>query len=58
MYKQDLFDYVKDHVQHFGFFPYDYENIKTGKIVKYPNYLNLFNTNEIEVLHTLFNKAE
>lgn len=50
----NLFDYVKDHVKHFGFFPCEYEEIKTGKIIEYPDYMYLFNKEQRQELLKIF----
>ena len=54
-----LFEYVKDHLEHFGFYPYDFEDGKTEEIIKYPEYLNLFSDNQQKELNKIFdNHAE
>jgi hypothetical protein len=53
---KNLFEYVKDHVEHFGFFPCDYEDFKTGEVIVYPEYMDLFNNKQIKKLTSIFNK--
>lgn len=48
--KTCLFEYVKDHLEHFGFFPCEYENIETGKILLYPKYMKLLNNKQIKII--------
>jgi hypothetical protein len=55
MNKKNLFQYVKDHVEHFGFFPYDYEDFNTGETISYPEYLDLFIDKEKLKLSILVN---
>jgi hypothetical protein len=56
--KTNLFQYVKDHLDYFGFYPADFENIKTNEIIKYPLYMKLFNQKQIIVLTKIYNKHE
>lgn len=58
--RKSIFDYVKDHVAHFGFFPVDYEQLdgETGEIIKYPDYMILFNKKQTKELSKLFNEYE
>ena len=58
MIVKNIFMYVKDHVEHFGFFPADYEDIKTEKIIEYPNYMKLFSSKQIKQLSQIFNNFE
>lgn len=52
-----LFSYLKDHVSHFGFYPYDYETVN-GKIIEYPFYLDCLSDNQRDILTNIFNKHE
>lgn len=49
-----LFDYVKDHVTHFGCFPMDYEDMKTGDIFEFPKYMAFFTNRQREELTEIF----
>jgi hypothetical protein len=53
-----LFQYVKDHLDYFGFFPCNFKDIKTNEVIKYPLYMKLFNQKQIQVLAEIFNKHE
>jgi hypothetical protein len=55
MNKKNLFEYVKDHVKHFGFFPCDYEEFNTGEVISYPEYMDLFTDKERKELSIIFN---
>lgn len=56
--KRGLYLYVKDHLEHFGFFPYDYEDRKTEKVVEYPEYMKYFNKKQTRELGDIFNNHE
>ncbi len=58
MNRKALFEYVKDHVSHFGFFPADYEDRKTEKVTPYPEYMKFFSKAQTKQLSQIFNHHE